>query len=721
MAIGISDAHVELGKVVRSFLENEKARAAGRVLLDRSDESIPSFWGGVAELGWLGLHVREQDGGSGFGLAELLVVTEELGHAIAPGPFLPSVLVSSTLACFGDDEVRSRWLPGLVDGSVIGAFGLGDGIERVDGGCIAGEAVVLGAALADVVAFIVDQDVIVVRANTKGVHIRPSASMDLTRRSGVVSLGGVPLSECEVLEGWAPHALANARALLSAEAVGGAKLCVEMATDYAMHREQFGRPIGTFQAVKHHCADMAVAAELATAAVWDAGRADAGGDFEQFGLASAIAASRSLPAFLRNGEMNIQIHGGIGFTWEHDCHVLLRRAVSLSSVVDSAQAEDDLASMSLDGLVRDHSLELPPEAEEYRPVTRNVAEDLAGLEGPALRSRLIDTGYLQPHWPKPWVANATALEQLVIDEEFARARIQRPDFGITGWVILTLIQNGSPDQVERWVRPTLEGTYVWCQLFSEPDAGSDAAGIRTRGERVDGGWLVTGQKVWTSAAHLSQRGLATVRTDPTKPKHAGISTMVVDMQSDGVEIRPLREATGNSLFNEVFFDRVFVPDDDVVGAVDDGWKVARATLGNERVSIGGGSVGSAAGVDMVDLYRRRRSHDSALRRELGALIAERQSLQALNLRRVERAVTGGGPGPEGNMTKLVTAEHAQRASDFKRRVAGQDAALMEGVGWAVGMPVLFARALTIAGGTSEITRNQIAERILGLPRDPLVK
>ena len=720
MAIGISDAHVELGKVVRSFLENEKARAAGRALLDRPDESMPPFWEGIAELGWLGLHISEAHGGSGFGMPELLVVTEELGHAIAPGPFLSTVLVSSALARFGDEESGARWLPGLVDGSLTGALGLGTGVARVEDGRLRGETIVLGAGLADILAFTVEDDIIVVSAKTDGIEVRHSPSIDLTRRSCVVVVRDVPVSECVVLEGAALHALAVARTLLSAEAVGGAQLCVEMATEYSVHREQFGRPIAMFQAVKHHCANMAVDAELATAAVWDAGRAFAGGDFGQVLLAAAIAASRSLPAFVHNAETNIQVHGGIGFTWEHDGHLLLRRAVSLSSVVDSAKAEDDVAHMSLEGSVREHGLELPLEAEEYRPATRMVAEDLAGLEGDAQRARLIDTGYVQPHWPMPWGRDATALEQLVIDEEFARAGIVRPDYGISGWVILTLIQNGSPDQVERWVRPTLEGSLLWCQLFSEPDAGSDAAGIRTRGERVDGGWLVTGQKVWTSAAHLSQRGLATVRTDPTKPKHAGISTMVIDMQSEGIEIRPLREATGNSLFNEVFFDRVFVPDDDVVGAVDDGWKVARATLGNERVSIGGGAVGRAGGMDIIDLYRRRTPQDPVLRRELGALIAERQSLRALNLRRVERAVTGAGPGPEGNVTKLVTAEHAQRASDFKRRLIGPDAALMEGVGLAVGIPVLFARALTIAGGTSEITRNQIGERILGLPRDPLL-
>jgi 3-oxochol-4-en-24-oyl-CoA dehydrogenase len=459
---------------------------------------------------------------------------------------------------------------------------------------------------------------------------------------------------------------------------------------------------------------------MATAAVWDAGRASSGGDPEQFRLAAATAAARALPAFLTNAEPNIQVHGGIGFTWEHDGHLLLRRAVALSSVVDAAAADDDIARWSLEGAARHHGLELPEDAEVYRDETRSAAEELARLEGDAQLARLIDTGYVQPHWPKPWGREAPALEQLVIDQEFSRAGVTRPDYGITGWVILTLIQHGSQDQIERFVRPTLEKKLVWCQLFSEPDAGSDAAGIRTRGERVDGGWLVSGQKVWTSAAQMSHRGLATVRTDPEKPKHSGITTMVIDMHAEGVEVRPLREATGNSVFNEVFFNGVFVPDDDVIGPVDGGWTVARATLGNERVSIGGGSGGGRLGMDMVDLYRRHSSQDPVLHRELGGLIAEREALAAVNLRRVERAVVGAGPGPEGNVTKLLSAEHSQRTSDFRRRVIGSEAALMEGDGLAVGVPVIFARAMTIAGGTSEITRNQIGERILGLPRDPLI-
>jgi alkylation response protein AidB-like acyl-CoA dehydrogenase len=171
------------------------------------------------------------------------------------------------------------------------------------------------------------------------------------------------------------------------------------------------------------------------------------------------------------------------------------------------------------------------------------------------------------------------------------------------------------------------------------------------------------------------------------------------------------------MFNEVFFDAVFVPDDDVVGTVDHGWTVARSTLGNERVSIGGGS---GFGLDVVGLFRDRGAPDTSAR-DVGTFVAEGAAMRSLNLRRVERAVVGGEPGPEGNVTKLLSAEHAQRSADLGVALLGPDAAALDGTGAIVGMAVLFTRALSIAGGTSEITRNQIGERILGLPRDPLVR
>jgi alkylation response protein AidB-like acyl-CoA dehydrogenase len=717
MPIAITDTHRELADVARSFLEGNKARAAARAVLETPEESLPPFWNAMAELGWLGLHLPEQHGGSGYGIPELVVVLEELGRAVAPGPFLPTVIASAVIDRAGSDAQRARYLPGLADGTRTGAVAA-PGAATLSNGTLSGAAgLVLGAGLADLLVVPVGDDLVVVDRAAAGVTVEVPACLDPTRRLGRVSFDGVAVADEQMIPGSAPVAQQLTWLLASAEAVGGAHDCVESATAYAKDRIQFGRPIGMFQAVKHHCANMLVAAELGTAAVWDAARA-ADGPADQFALACASAATLAIPAFYRNSQLNIQVHGGIGFTWEHDGHLILRRAATLASVVDSGGAAAAVAHAAVAGVTREHDYTLPPEAEQYRDEVRAAAAELAALEGDAQLARMIDTGYVQPHWPKPWGRAAKALEQLVIDAEFSGAGIPRPEYGITGWIILTLLQHGTEDQIARWVRPTLAREYMWCQLFSEPDAGSDAAGIRTRATRVDGGWEITGQKVWTSGAQFCQRGLATVRTDPDAPKHAGITAVVVDMQAEGVEVRPLREVTGQAMFNEVFFDKVFVPDDDVVGRVNDGWTVARSTLGNERVSIGGGS-GAGFGANVVDAFAKQGSPATAAR-DVGGFVAEGAAMRALNLRRVERAVVGGEPGPEGNVTKLLSAEHAQRSADLGRSLLGAEAVVLDGDGAMIGNALLFTRALSIAGGTSEITRNQIGERILGLPRDPLV-
>ncbi len=634
----------------------------------------------------------EEHGGTGYGLSELVVVMEELGRALAAGPFLPTVTASAVLVRTGSAAQRTRHLPSLADGSRVAALGLGGDLRVAADGSLNGEAgLVLGAGLADLFLLRVDDDLVIVECHAPGVTVEAPASLDPTRRVGRVRLTNVAVEPDAWLRDAVPVARSVGWLLAAADAAGGAQECVAMASVYAKDRQQFGRPIGMFQAVKHHCANMLVAAETATAAVWDAARA-AGGGPDEFELA-VLPRRYAIPAFTRNAQLNIQVHGGVGFTWEHDGHVFLRRAATLAALHDVDVAASTVTRASVDGTTRHHDFELPPEADAYREEVRAIAAELAALEPDAQLTRLIDTGYVQPHWPKPWGRAAPAVEQLVIDAEFARAGVQRPNYGITGWIVLTMLQHGTEEQIERWTRPTLERELVWCQLFSEPDAGSDAAGVRTRAVRVDGGWEITGQKVWTSGAQFCHRGLATVRTNPDAPKHAGITAVVVDMHAEGVEVRPLREATGAAMFNEVFFDRVFVPDDDVVGAVDNGWAVARSTLGNERVSIGSGA---AYGPDVVDLYRRH-GGDEATAKAIGMHVAEAMSMRALELRRVERAVTGGEPGPEGNISKLLTAEHSQRSAELGLALLGPEGAVLEGEGQLVGSTMLFTACVDDRG------------------------
>ena len=718
MAIAITEDHQALARTASEFLQKREARRASRDLLEAETEPVPAMWDDIINLGWLGLHVPEAYGGSGYGTEELVVVVEELAKAVAPGPFVPTAIASAVLVAAGDDETKQKLLPGLADGSLTGAVALG-GSVTVSGGTASGDAgTVLGGGLARVILVGAGDDIAVVEVG-RGVEVTVPRNLDPTRRSAEVRLDNAPAT---ILPGAARTLVDLARVILAADAVGIARQATDMAAAYAKQRLQFGRVIGTYQAVKHHCANMAVATELATSAVWDAARATAtGGD--QLSYAAAVAAVLAADAADLCANLNTQVHGGIGMTWEHDAHLFMRRATTLLSLLAPARAAADVTDLARRGVVRARAVELPPEAEEIRREVRAFAESIKDLPEDQQRTRMIQTGYVMPNWPKPYGRAAGAIEQLVIEQEFADAGIRRPQYGITAWNILTIIQYGTPDQLDRWVQPALDQEVIWCQLFSEPDAGSDAAGIKTRGTRVDGGWLVNGQKVWTSGAHVAGMGFATVRTDPDKPKHEGITMMAIDMHAKGVEVRPLRQTSGQANFNEVFFNDVFVPDDDVVGPVDGGWTVARATLGNESVSIGGGGGGAGGGgqggaiIAGFDATPDRLVGGAA---RIGRYLAGAQALGLLNLRSAHRAVAGGEPGPEGAITKLVLSELGAEAAAILTELSGPNAAFMEGPGAMSNALVLSHRGLSIAGGTSEIKRNQIGERILGLPRDPLI-
>jgi alkylation response protein AidB-like acyl-CoA dehydrogenase len=714
LGIAISEEHQELSRVATAFLEAQQARAAARALLDAREEALPDFWKELVGLGWTGLHLPEAHGGAGFGLPELAVVTEALGRFVAPGPFLSTVISSAVIAAHGSPAQQAAWLRSFADGSTVGAIGLGGALSRSRDGRLDGSVgLVLSAGLANLLLLRVGDDLALVETDRPGVTIEPRRNLDPTRRVSLVRCESVELDDAAILPGGFRPARRMARALAAAEACGAASACVEMAVEYAKLRKQFGRVIGSFQAVKHHCANMLVTAELATAAAWDAARNEP--DDEQAELSSAVAAATALPALDRCAKLNIQVHGGIGYTWEHDAHLYLRRAAALAAAFGPVdQAEENVAQLLTRGVRRDLALELPPEAEQYRAQARAFVSQYQRLAPAEARAALVEAGYLMPHWPRPWGRGAGAVEQLVIEQEFAG--IKRPNLGIGGWIAATLLQHGTPEQIDRWVQPSLDGELQWCQLFSEPGAGSDAAAIQTRGTRVEGGWQVTGQKVWTSGAQVADRGLATIRTDPDARKHEGITAVVIDMQAPGVDVRPLREITGHAMFNEVFLGDVFVPDHDVVGEVNQGWRVARSTLGNERVTIGGDKHGYAP--DLAGLLARRAPDDPGVWREAGALLGEGQALRLINLRQVARAVAGGEPGPEGNVSKLLSSEHAQRVGELCMRLLQDEAALLEGEDAAITTAHLFLRCLTIGGGTSEIVRNQIAERLLGLPRDP---
>ncbi len=706
MTLGVSAEHLALHETARRWVEARDVLKAARATLDEPTDALPPFWAELADLGWLGLAVPEGHGGSGYGLAELAVVLEELGRGVAPGPFLPTVLAAAVIDRVGDDDARSSLLPGLADGSSPAAVAFSSPPSAREW------TAVLGGATAAVVIVPRDDGWWAVPADA--LTIEEHRSLDPTRRLATVRLEGEPAGHRLGPEPRPGLVRDLAAVLLAAESTGGAAWCVETAAAYAAEREQFGRPIGQFQAVKHRCADMLCALELARAATWDALR---GGDDAEVDMALAVTGALAPWAFASCAQSGVQVHGGVGFTWEHDAHLFLRRAMTTRQLLDGSEPWHALVvERARAGARRSMTVDLPPEADAHRAEVRGFLDELRATAKEDWDRAIADAGYLAPHWPAPWGRDAGALEQLVIDEEFQAARVRRRHLQVGAWVLPTLIAHGDAAQQERFIPATLRNEILWCQMFSEPGAGSDLASLRTRAEKVDGGWAITGQKVWTTMAHIADWGICLARTDPEAPKHLGISCFLVELSSPGIEVRPLRELTGAEMFNEVFFDEVFVPDELVVGEIGAGWEAARTTLANERVSMASGS-SFGPGVEWL-LASAGEDASPVVVDQVGRLLAESHALAALGWRSTLRALTGAEPGPEASVRKLLGVEHEQRIQELGLGLLGPAGAIDEddGASWIAGY--LGNRALSIAGGTSEIQRNVIAERLLGLPKDP---
>ena len=734
MALAVTDEHRQLAEAVSGWAERHSPPGTAREAIDGGglvyrEKLAP----GLASQGLLGLHLPEAAGGQGYGLPELAVAVAELGRALVPGAFLPTVLASAVLAASGvtgaADSDLSGPLNGLADGTLTGAVALRTSMQATVDGATAAVTIhgtcgpVLGAPVADLVILPAargDQEIWAV-ADAGDLKITPADPLDLTRPIGIVSAERLVLPAGRVLDGLRPGAVTPlAAALLAAEASGIADWAVSTAAAYAKIRHQFGRPIGQFQAVKHRCAWMLTAAEQAAATAWDAARAlqDTGpGDGSGADLAAAVAALVAVDAAVSCTHECIQVLGGIGYTWEHDAHLYYRRALSLRALLGgSGDWAQRVAGLALAGASRPISIDLPPEAEPVRAQVRAELAEIAAARPADRNGRLAEGGWVVPHLPRPWGREAGPLEQLVIAEEMRAAGLRAPGLAIGAWVVPALVQYGTPEQQERFLPPTLRGELVWCQLFSEPGAGSDLAGLSTRAERADGGWRLTGQKIWTSLAKQAAWAICVARTDPDAPRHDGISYFLVDMTSPGVEVRPLREMTGDALFNEVFLDEVFVPDDLVVGGVDRGWRVARTTLANERVSLSQSWTFGCGNPELIEAVRGLGAGaGQAVLERAGRLVAEGHAIDLLGMRVTLKQLSGTEPGATGSVRKLLGMRHAQRVAEECWSLTGPDGAV-GGARWP--RAVLFTRALTIGGGTTDIQLNIIGERILGLPRDP---
>ncbi len=377
-------------------------------------------------------------------------------------------------------------------------------------------------------------------------------------------------------------------------------------------------------------------------------------------------------------------------------------------------------------------------------------------EHPAPTGRQVsEAGYVVPHWPAPWGLEADPMHQVVIDEEFTRAGVKRSDNAIgIGWAGPVLLAAGTEEQRNRYLPKILSGEEYWCQLFSEPDSGSDLAGLSTRAVRDGDEYVINGSKIWSSYAHKSQFGILLARTDPNAAKHKGISYFIMPMDSPGLTMQPIIDMSTAHSFNQVFFDEVRIPVANRVGADGDGWRLAVATLSNERASLSSG--GSLWGIGptartLVDLVRDSGGvSDPIARDRLAQIYCESEVLRLMQLRMLSARLKGQTPGPEASAQKILSDEHGQHIMQFAKDSAGAHG-LLEGSGPSGAVPILerdglteinfpsgpasqfpevdpiwhygfvFQPALTLGGGTFAIQRNIVGEQALGLPREPDVE
>jgi alkylation response protein AidB-like acyl-CoA dehydrogenase len=730
MTLGLTPEHLELAESVRGWAGRHATPAVARAAAESEDAGAAGYLADLASAlagqGLLGLHLAEAAGGQGYGLPELTVALEELGDALLPGGFLPTVLASAVLVEAGAQAgaQAGKLAAGLADGSMTGSVALGSGLSA-EPGSDAGVLLVSGQVAPVLTAQIAD--VIVAPAQTPdgeiwlalpaaGLQISRLDGLDLTRPLGGITADRVPVPADRILANTDRASVTSLAAILfAAEACGIAAWAVRTATEYAKIRHQFGRPIGQFQAVKHRCARMLASTEQAQAAVWDAARAEPGEERE---FAASVAAVVALDAAVDAAGDCIQTLGGIGYTWEHDAHLYYRRALSLRALLGpSARWARQVATLALANGIKPPAVELPEGDAEFRAQVRAELAEIGELTGKERTDRLAAGGWVLPHLPGPWGRDARPLEQLIIEAELRAAGIRPHNLAIGAWVVPALIQYGTPEQQDRFLPATMRLDYLWCQLFSEPGAGSDLAGLSTRAERVPAGaergsgWLINGQKIWTSLARHAAWAICIARTDPAAPKHEGISYFLVDMSSPGIKVSPLREITGDASFNQVFLDDVFVPDDCLVGEVNGGWRIARTTLANERVSL---SQSWTFGSGVTELLDAARASAEPPLTEVGQLVCAGRAIDVLGLRVTLKRLSGTEPGATGSVRKLLGMRNTQRIAELCLAMSGESGAL--NAKWAT--QTLQTRAVTIGGGTTDIQLNIIAERMLGLPRDP---
>jgi alkylation response protein AidB-like acyl-CoA dehydrogenase len=737
MTLAITVEQEQLVDAVTRFAARHAPIDKTRTAFDQiASGQTPSWWPDLVDSGFHAVHLPGHVGGQDGTLTDTACVIEAAAAALLPGPLL-STVTASAVANLADASVKPLLtelaagataaviLPEHADVRAVRdahAWRL-NGVSESVLGIIAAQRILLPAHTAEGQRWFVT-------APGPGLRIEPQQGTDLCTDVGVVELTDHVVPDSAEITGISTErARCVVVALTACAAAGAVRRCADAAIDYIRTREQFGRPVGSFQALQHKASKLLVDSELAASAAWDAVRAESE-SIEQHRLAAASAAVIAVAAAPDLVLDALLMFGAIGYTWEHDTHLYWRRVTSLAASLGPMTRWTRAAGELACTVKRSTTINLGDVESEFRAqVAATLDEALSlsnehysgdvrtpGLAIGAQRDLLAQAGLVAPNLASPWGVGASAVQQVIIADEFdKRPELIRPSLGIAEWILPTILNSGSDLQRERFARPILRGVQPWCQLFSEPGAGSDLASLSTRAAKVDGGWLVNGHKIWTSLADRAEFGALLARTDPDAKKHRGIGYFLVDMTSPGVEVSPIKQASGRLEFNEVFLTDVFVPDDMLVGEPGDGWSLAVSTMAVERTAIG-----NYVSIDRANALRKVAEitgpeQDAALR-ALGDVESFSTAIKAVVLRETLRLVEGQGPGPTSSIAKYAMVTLLRRAWTATLGLTGR-VAMLEKSEPAVVQPYFDAPAELIGGGTPEIQLTVIASMVLGLPRN----
>jgi alkylation response protein AidB-like acyl-CoA dehydrogenase len=717
MTAGLSDEQSLLRETVARLAQRFRADPL-ELAAQRADDSASAL---LVELGLPAMRLPEEAGGSDATMTDVALVAEGLARTPAVCPFLGPVLAAELLVRCGAPE---------------------DLLRRVAAGearLTVGLAAELGSLVADPTSAVAWD----AAGATHAVSLLPGARSGAVR---VLALGQPALPSADLtrvllpvrddrgayVAGWLDDSArtgleAFALALLAADLLGIMDGALELATAYVCERKQFGRPIGSFQSIQHLLADAWVSAAAARSVTYHAAwSVDASAPSRAL-LAARAAKAYTARAAVEIAEVAMQVHGAMGNTWESTCHVFLRRALLDGSTLGGEGAQ--VAAVT-DARLRDRLEPAEREDEhEFREGLRQwLREHASGRSLPhddearstaivEWQHRLYEGGWAGLSIPEEYGGGGRSpLFEGILNEEIAAAGA--PPILDSVYLSHVVLAFGDEEQRRRWIPRMINANDWWCQGFSEPEAGSDLASLRTRALKDGDDWILSGQKTWTTSAQWATHCLLLARTDPDAPRHRGISAFVVPMDSPGLAVRPIRQPTGQSEFAEVFLDGVRVRDSDMLGDLGDGWKLAMATVTLERgPSDSGYAAKHLALLERLEAIVRgdeRLESDQAVRRALGRAYVDVEVLRLSVGRSLADRSEGRAAGPESSADKLLMIRTEQALHHLAIEVMGQHVAVPRDPQWLNGY--LASRAASVYGGTEQIQKDIVATRVMGLPR-----